>query len=124
MASVRPRPLQAVIVLLPLVALARGIDLLSLVLLFGVAAWFGVRRDASWTDAVGRAIDLSLAGLVGVAVVLGTVTLLPRAVHEGVTVMLVGAWVVAVVVTAGLALTTVDQPRWRPLLRRALDART
>jgi hypothetical protein len=124
MASVRPRPLQAVIVLLPLVALARGIDLLSLVVLLGVAAWFGVRRDASWTDAVGRAIDLSLAGLVGVAVVLGTVTLLPRAVHEGVTVMLVGAWVVAVVVTAGLALTTVDQPRWRPLLRRALDART
>jgi hypothetical protein len=124
MASVRPRPLEAVIVLLPLVALARGIDLLSLVVLLGVAAWFGVRRDASWTDAVGRAIDLSLAGLVGVAVVLGTVTLLPRAVHEGVTVMLVGAWVVAVVVTAGLALTTVDQPRWRPLLRRALDART
>jgi len=123
MASVRPRPLEAVIVLLPLVTLARGIDLLSLVVLLGAAAWFGVRRDASWTDAVGRAIDLSLAGLVGVAVVLGTVALLPRAVHEGLTVTLVGAWVVAVVVTAGLALTTADQPRWRPLLRRALDAR-
>ncbi|MDR6117925.1 hypothetical protein QE370_001109 [Aeromicrobium sp. SORGH_AS981] len=120
----RPRPLQAVIVLLPLVALARGIDLLSLVVLLGVAAWFGVRRDASWTDTVGRAIDLSLAGLVGIALLLGTVALLPRAVHEGLTVTLVGAWVVAVVVTAGLALTTADQPRWRPLLRRALDART
>ncbi len=50
--------------------LARGIGLLSLVVLLGVAAWSGVRRDA-----------------------------------------------------AGVALTTVDQPRWRPLLRRALDAR-
>lgn len=35
--------------LLPLVSLARGIDLLSLVVLLAVAAYFGTRRQASWT---------------------------------------------------------------------------
>lgn len=109
--------------LLPLVSLARGIDLVSLVALLAVAAFLGARRGAAWTDAVGRAIDLSLAGLVVVGVVVGTIVLVPRGVHEALVVVLAGLWVVAVVVSSGLALTTEDQPRWRPLLRRALDAR-
>jgi predicted MFS family arabinose efflux permease len=109
--------------LLPLVSLARGLDLVSLLVLLGIAAFVGVRRDATWTDAVGRAIDLSIAGLLVVAAVLVSVTLLPRAPHDALTIALFGAWVVAVVVSAGLALTTEDQPRWRPLLRRALDVR-
>lgn len=119
----RARPVQAVVVLLPLLAVARGIDLLSLVVLLGLAAWIGVRRDAAWTDAVGRAIDLSLVGLLGIAVLLLTVPVVPRSLHEALTVTLAGAWVLAAVVTAGLAITTADQPRWRPLLRRVLDAR-
>lgn len=109
--------------LLPLVSLARGIDLVSLLVLLAVAAFLGARRGAAWTDAVGRAIDLSLAGLVVVGVVVGTIVLVPRGVHEALVVVLAGLWVVAVVVSSGLALTTEDQPRWRSLLRRALDAR-
>lgn len=104
--------------LLPLVSLARGIDLLSLVVLLAVAAWLGTRRQASWTDAVGRAIDLSLAGLVVVALVVLTINVLPRDLHEAATVTLTGAWAATVVVCAGLALTTVDRPRWTPLLHR------
>ncbi|KQO36556.1 MULTISPECIES: hypothetical protein [unclassified Aeromicrobium] len=114
----RPRWLQAAIMLLPLVSLARGIDLLSLVVLLAVAAYLGTRRQASWTDAVGRAIDLSLAGLVVVALVVLTINVLPRDLHEAVTVTLTGAWAATVVVCAGLALTTADRPRWTPLLHR------
>lgn len=104
--------------LLPLVSLARGIDLVSLVVLLAVAAYLGVRRQASWTDAVGRAIDLSLGGLVVVALVVLTFDAVPRDLHEALTVTLTGVWAAAVVACAGLALTTTDRPRWTPLLHR------